>query len=335
MKKILAALLVASFGAGLMAQNYVYDYKASIKRVDPVFQIKSDKAGKHIAASYKVASDTLSGYVILPKCDNCAGPATSLADTFATEGSVAKGYIVRKGDKISKAAKLTAPAGDRAIGAAVPYVLKVPVNGSAAIFGAYYYLQPTNDFTLRTSVKAANKAWMALDYDLPADSVSVSTKNVLKNVTEDNIILGFLGLTNSGVTAGKATVFHTGFGAATGTYDPADLGWCADGAATSCQMVTSITGTLVGYPAYYGMCGKTPMWDVCYDATKVETQGSQEVRKAVICGTWTLKYNKSLTSAYNLASTAEAKEKVITNKLGANLIYQDYANTKSGDKAAK
>ena len=349
MKKILAALLVASFGAGLMAQNYVYDYKASIKRIDSAYSIKSDTSGKYVAMSYKVASDTISGYVILPKCDNCNGEASSLAETFTANNKHAKGYFVRKGDKISKNAKLTKAAGGRAVGADVPYVLKAPVDGNAAIFGAYYHLQPADDYTLRSSVKAANKAWMALDYDLPNDAVSISTKNVLKNVGEENINIGFLGLTQTEMD--DTTIYHTGFGAATIKSDPADLGWCGSTKATSCEMITSITGTLVGYPAYSGMCNKVPMWDVCFSETRtapvlgpegnpvINDDGSiqqqpvsikdQEVHYAVICGTWTLKYNASLTQRYNNASGDANKEKDITDKLGSNIIYQNYSTTKA------
>jgi len=331
MKKILAALLVASFGAGLMAQDYVYDYKASIKRLDPVFAIKTASKAKYVTESYKVVSDTIVGYVIIPKCDNCQGPTASLADTFQytkeNKNYYAKGYFIRKGDKLSKVSTLKQAAGDRAAGAKVPYVLKVPVDGSAAIFGAYYHLQPTTDYTLRTSVKAANKAWMALDYALPMDAVRISSKNVLRNVAEESMTLGFLGLTNTGVTANKAQVYHTGFGTAVSTYDPADLGWCADGESSSCQRITSITGTLVGYPAYYGMCGKTPMWDVCYDETRKNAEGDkdpQEVKKSVICGSWTLKYNATMTSNY-----AKNGESAITKQLGTELIYQNYGMKKT------
>ncbi len=341
MKKILAALLVASFGAGLMAQDYVYDYKASIKRLDPVFAIKTASKAKYVTESYKVVSDTIVGYVIIPKCDNCQGPTASLADTFQykkeNKNYYAKGYFIRKGDKLSKVSTLKVAAGDRAIGAKVPYVLKVPVDGSAAIFGAYYHLQPTTDYTLRTSVKAANKAWMALEYDLPADAVSISSKNVLRNVAEENMTLGFLGLTNDGITkifdedgniiGTKSKVYHTGFGTAVSTYDPADLGWCSDGESSSCQRITSITGTLVGYPSYKGMCGKTPMWDVCYDETRKTPAGAkdvQEVKKSVICGSWTLKYNATMTSNY-----AKSGEAAITKQLGTELIYQNYGMKKT------
>ncbi len=315
MKKILAALLVASFGAGLMAQNLVYDYKASIKRLDAQFSVKSANKVKFVASSYKVVSDTISGYIALPICVSCnpAGVTSSLDDDFATRGFA---YLVRKGDKLSKKA-------------GVPYILVTPVaDAGAAIFGAYVNVKD-NTGKPQANVKAANKAWMWLDYALPNDAVKISTKYVLKNVAEDidpqtgepiGITLGYLGLTNTGVVEGKTLVQHTGFGAAkiTGWVQAAELGWCGDnpGAEGSCQYVSSISGTLVGYPKYQGMCGVTPIWDVCYPLNPIES--SMVTDYGVISGSWTLKYNAKVTKDYNTAlatSQAAAHAYIVENKL--------------------
>ena len=316
MKKILAALLVASFGAGLMAQNLVYDYKASIKRLDAQFSIKSANKAKFVASSYKVASDTISGYVALPICISCyaQGVRTTMDDNF---GGYA--YLVRKGDKISKKA-------------GIPYVLVTPVKANAAIFGAYVNIKD-NAGKPQANIKAANKAWMWLDYNLPEDSKSISTKYVLPNVAEDEITIGYLGLTNDSVTAKGATVYHTGFGAAkiTGWTQAAELGWCADqpGDEGSCQYVSSISGTLVGYPHYLGMCGVTPMWDVCYNAGV----NTNMVKDGVISGSWTFKYNQSVTKGYNAATTQAAKDAYIFGKLkakyAADMIDENYAGPSS------
>jgi hypothetical protein len=314
MKKILAALLVASFGAGLMAQNLVYDYKASIKRLDAQFSVKTANKVKFVASSYKVASDTISGYVVLPICVGCyaGGVESSLDEEFT-----GMAYLVRKGDKLSKKA-------------GVPYVLVTPVDANAAIFGAYVNIKDAQGRP-QASIKAANKAWMWLDYALPNDATSISTKYVLKNVAEDQITLGFLGLTNTGVEEGTL-VQHTGFGSAkiTGWSQAAELGWCADGEAASgsCQYVSSISGTLVGYPTYLGMCGVTPMWDVCYSA--VAPINTDMVNDGVISGSWTFKYNQSVTKGYNAATDGEA---YIFGKLKANVakdkIDENYAGSSS------
>ena len=314
MKKILAALLVASFGAGLMAQNLVYDYKASIKRLDAQFSVKSANKSKFVASSYKVASDTIKGYVVLPICVSCHadGVESTLSDDF-----VGTAYLVRSGDKLSKKA-------------GVPYVLVTPVDAAAAIFGAYVNIKD-NAGTPQANIKAANKAWMWLDYALPNDATAISTKYVLKNVAEDQITLGFLGLTNTGV-AEDTLVQHTGFGAAkiTGWTQAAELGWCVDGegAEGSCQYVSSISGTLVGYPTYLGMCLVTPMWDVCYS----KPDNTDMVNDGVISGSWTFKFNSSVTKGYNAAQDPDA---YIFSKLGAkysaDMIDENYNGSSSSD----
>lgn len=301
MKKILAALLVASFGAGLMAQDLVYDYKASIKRLDAQFSVKSEKKDKFVASSYKVASDTISGYVVLPICVACHedGVESTMGDDFTGTA-----YLVRKGDKISKKA-------------GVPYVLVTPVDAAAAIFGAYVNIKDEVGKP-KANIKAANKAWMWLNYTLPNNYVNVSTKYVLKNVAEADMPMGYLGLTNVGIAQTEdgeySMVQHTGFGTAkiTGWYEAAELGWCIDGTESSgsCQYVNTISGTLVGYPTYLGMCLVTPMWDVCYN----ENDNIDMVNNSVISGSWTLKYNKSVTANYNKAND---KAKFIFDKLGA------------------
>jgi len=307
MKKILAALLVASFGAGLMAQNLVYDYKASIKRLDAQFSVKTANKVKFVASSYKVASDTISGYVVLPICVGCyaGGVESSLDEEFT-----GMAYLVRKGDKLSKKA-------------GVPYVLVTPVDANAAIFGAYVNIKDAQGRP-QASIKAANKAWMWLDYNLPNDSVRISTKYVLPKVAEDGIDLGFLGLTNIGYTGKGATVSHTGFGAAkiTGWVEAAELGWCVNtaGAEGSCQYVSSIAGTLVGYPAYRGMCNVTPIWDVCYSVAEGNTVNHHE---GVISGSWTFKYNKSVTKGYNTDGAAFIFNK-LKAKYTADMIDQNY-----------
>ncbi len=319
MKKVLAALLVASFGAGLMAQNVVYDYKASIKRLDASFAIKKINKAQAVTQSYKVVSDTISGYVVLPMCISCEGPAESLLSFEADKPSMA--YLVRKGDKLSKGSKIYGTSKN------VPYVLVTEVDGAAALFGAFNNLtDEENRHKPLTSIKAANKAWMKLNYAMPEDSVSISTKKVLSKLGEEGITLGFLGLTNTAASAPETKVQHTGFGTAQikSWSEAASLGWCDShpGTEGSCQIVNTITGTLVGYPKYLGMCDATPMWDVCYNAE--DDTATEDVNDGVICGTWTLKYNKTMTSKYNSATTDAAKLKVITDKLGTELIKQNY-----------
>lgn len=317
MKKFIAALLFASIGAGLMAQTLVYDYKASIKRLDAGFKVRTVKKVKMVTEDYKVASDVISGYVTLPICVGCDvdGVSSSMDDSFA-----GKAFLVRKGDKLSKKAGL-------------PYILVTDAKANAAIFGAYVDVKDEKEQKPLPSIKNANKAWMWLDYQLPANSTVISTKYVLKNVAAEEMAIGFLGLTNTGrYDEPKDYVYNTGFGTAkvTSWYEAAALGWCKEGEdkSGSCQYVNTISGTLVGYPTYLGMCNVTPMWDVCYDAT------TATVNDSVICGSWTLKYNAKLTSAYVKADDGDA---YLIDKLGGEeyVIDADYEEPVSEEEVAE
>lgn len=290
MKKILFAVLASTFATALMA-DLVYDYKASIKRIDPVYKARKVKGTLAITESYNVVSDTISGYVVLPKCTACDG---TVDDYLDVEGTA---YLVRKGDKYSKKA-------------GKPFVLQTDVAAAAAIFGAYVIDGASADGKPQVSIADAKKAWMSMVY-----TTHVDDRNYEK-ITSDYILpkygdkddkntayFGFLGLDNY---AG-ANVWAAGFGTAKilTEREAASLGFCVStpGSSKSCQYINTITGTLIGDPAYQGACGATPMWNVCYPDNANENQ-------AVISGTWTLKYNKTLSAKTN------QKEEIL-KKLGA------------------
>ena len=287
MKKILFAVLASTFATALMA-DYVYDYKASIKRINPTYKVRTVDKAKAVTESYSVVSDTLSGYVIVPACIACdseAGVESSIAEDFA-----GKAYIVRKGDKYVKS------------------VLKTPTVMGSAIFGAYVN-NTTSDNTPRASIKDAKQAWMYLAYASQDSEAVLSSDVVLKKVGATDLNYGFLGFDNLGIV----TITATGFGTAKimSKAEVTDLGFC-DPTTTpgwSCQYINTISGTLIGFAEYAGPCNVTPMWDLCYS---VEKQITDTVDKAVISGTWTLKFNKSLS-----AVAADEKEAAILKKLKA------------------
>jgi len=300
MKKILAALLVASFGAGLMASDLVYDYKASIKRLEPT--ISKNSKTKNYVSNYKVVSDTISGLIILPKCKDCGGSLEKSLDAAQNFGTA---YLVRKGDKLSKKANFTQGhilgQGDNPYifvddGLLVPYVLVTPVYANSAIFGAYMNVKNG-----RIEKGKAEKAWMWLDYALPKDNVTVSSKHWIAK-TNEGFTYGFLGLTQDSVKmTERELVQHTGFGTAKSDKEPDGDGICADGAqGASCNYVKTISGTLVGYPTYIGFCGNVAIWDVCTGAQAKSGNG-------VISGSWTLKYNNSKTNAIRNFSADEVE----------------------------
>lgn len=288
MKKILFAVLASTFATALMA-DYVYDYKASIKRIDPSYKVRTVNKAKAVTSSYNVVSDTLSGYVIVPACIACddAGVESSITDEFAGTA-----YIVRKGNKYVKYVKS---------------VLKTPTVMGSAIFGAYVN-NTTSDNTPRASIKDAKKAWMYLAYASQDSKDVLSSEFVLKKVSPTDLNYGFLGFDNLGVV----TIEATGFGTAKimSKAEVTDLGFCGDTTTPgwSCQYINTISGTLIGWAEYAGPCDVTPMWDLCYS----EDKNTDSVNDAVVTGTWTLKFNKSLS-----AVAADEKEAAILKKLKA------------------
>ena len=290
MKKILFAVLASTFATALMA-DYVYDYKASIKRINHTYKVRTVDKAKAVTESYSVVSDTLSGYVIVPACIACdeEGVSSSIAEDFAGTA-----YIVRKGDKYVKS------------------VLKTPTVMGSAIFGAYVNNTTSNN-TPRASIKDAKQAWMSLAYASQDSNATLSSDVVLKKVGTTDLNYGFLGFDNLGIV----TITATGFGTAKimSKAEVTDLGFCGDTTTPgwSCQYINTISGTLIGFAEYQGPCNVTPMWDLCYS---VEKQITDTVDKAVISGTWTLKFNKSLS-----AVAADEKEAAILKKLkGYNTI---------------
>lgn len=291
MKKILFAVLASTFATALMA-DYVYDYKASIKRINPTYKVRTVDKAKAVTESYSVVSDTLSGYVIVPACIACdeEGVSSSI-EGFTNDNAYA--YIIRKGDKYVKS------------------VLKTKPVMASAIFGAYVN-NTTSDNAPRASIKDAKKAWMYLAYASQDSEATLSSDVVLKKVGATDLNYGFLGFDNLGIV----TITATGFGTAKimSKAEVTDLGFCGDTTTPgwSCQYINTISGTLIGLAEYQGPCNVTPMWDLCYS----EDKNTDSVNDAVVTGTWTLKFNKSLS-----AVAADEKEAAILKKLkGYNTI---------------
>jgi len=280
MKKTLIAMLIAVVSTSLFAADYLaYDYKASIKRLDLVVTYKKNNP---IMQNYKVANDTINGVVLIPICANCVeeGGVQSSMDMSELQPM---GWFVRVGDKLSEKN-------------GIPYVaFDDEVFVATAKFGAY---------TLGKDPKPQNRknnkyAWMKLGYALGDNGGSLDIKEIQKKFSGEDIDYRFLGASNT--DAGH--VVNTGFGTVRPTsetvteFDPCE-GVVRDDT-YYCDMVISITGTLCGGPTinamddldpyYKGACDTTPMWDLCNEETD---------HYAVICGTWTLKYNAKLTKAY-------------------------------------
>lgn len=279
MKKILAAILAGAFGLTAVAQTVVYDYKTSFKRVNPIYKVRKVSGVDMVTESYGVTGDVISGYVILPLCDDCATPG--MAGTVNSSlGNLGTAYLTRKGDKYSAKAGL-------------PHVLKTPVFANSAIFGqnAYVLGNPALPGAADPhAVKDLKSAWMMLQFLVPDAKATdvIDSGLIIKEAAGTPVWYGFIGLDN--VLGGW--VNNSGFGSAKvlTVTQAAKLGWCGGipGSTSSCQMVQSISGSTLAQFTYDGLCGLVPMWDVCIpDATGV-------VNFAPIAGTWTLKFNNSL-----------------------------------------
>ena len=281
MKKTLIAMLIAVVSTSLFAADYyAYDYKASIKRIDLVVTYKKNTA---IMQKYKVASDTIKGVILIPICASCQEDGGA---EYSINELESQGWFIRVGDKLSEKYGKKYVAYDSA------------VDVSTAKFGAYTLgINP-----LPQDRKNNKLAWMKLGYALGDNGETIGVEAIDKHFSGENVDYRFLGASNSDA----GFVVNTGFGTVKPTSETIqNFNPCTgldDPDVYSCDMIISITGTLCGGPQfnemlmedptdpyYNGLCGTTPMWDLCNEETD---------HFAVICGTWTLKYNAKLTERY-------------------------------------
>ena len=312
MKKLIAAIVIASVGAALAEQSYiVYDYKASIKRLEI-----SAKYNKKIGVTqkYSVKSDTIQGYVTIPVCENCTKKDEDV-DT-ALDILNLEDYPLAP----EAYAYLTLKSNSKLLPRDEAYV-KAPIKVAVGVFGADQIAESGEI----ADEKKINKAWMALDYPMPLETLAEGELVAKKDLVAD-VDLGFLGLGNQGTQElrfdeqNSINVQNTGFGTAKTL--PGSSSFCG-GKGSACLTVQTISGTLVGYPLHFGACGHGPMWDLCQNFDEdldidVRVYEYEETRRAVISGTWTLKYNKTLTDQF-----ASQREAAILNKIGGYILIDE------------
>jgi len=320
MKKILVAILGGAIGLSAVAQTVVYDYKATFKRINPIIKIRKVNKVDTVTESYDVSSDTISGYVMLPVCDDCFGPV----DTGNNRGHA---YLTRKGDKYSKAAN-------------IPFVTKVDVWAESAVFGQNAFIEgraPAD--TDPADEKELKKAWMWLWFDMhdpldltlaPAPAVGVVAdaghhilaNQVVKKLAVDAkdplsyLWYGFMGLDNSL----GGWVDNAGFGSVKIYSSSSSLGLCGRQDGRPCRLIQNISGSTLGDFTYQGICTGIPMWDLCApDAMGAGANVWQPpvINMAPIAGTWTLKLNTTLTkiTGANPKAKRDAQELAIYKKL--------------------
>ncbi len=298
MKKFLAALLVGAFGLSAVAQTVVYDYKATFKRLDPQYKIRTINSQKKVVESYGVKSDNITGFIILPVCVDCENGTMdySFTDPMGNSDFSGVGYFVRKDNKLIK-------------NAGIEWVTKTNVQANAAVFGKNAYVIDTdkNNFPFTDgfyNVKNLNNAWMALEFEIPGHEYynqngyegDLFIKNITTNPSDntDNIFVGFLGLDHMGSMSKPTNVKNRGFGSVKSLMqgEAYSMGLCGSSttAGWNCSIIQSISGSMFADMGWEGTCTVTPMWDLCNPEVNI-------VKDALIAGTWSLKYNKNLTEA--------------------------------------
>lgn len=289
MNKLFTALLVTAC-AGAMAQTVIYDYSASIKRIQP--EVKKVKISKFytIGERYKVVSDKITGYVQLPICDDCNADGV---DTTADEDKFTGiAWLTRNDSTLKKAAK----AGE------INYYTVVSVKAKAALFGSFVDVTLEQATNVALDPKNAKNVWMSLSYAMPDTTINetLSLGYLLKGTTYE-VDYGMLGYTHNTAT----TVYETGFGTAATAVTAGTIDICGKTDGYSCVVVNQVSGTITGWPGYEGPCGAMPMWDICdFDG--------KTVSDAVICGTWSIKLDKKLTNAGDALAQAVAIATILT-----------------------
>lgn len=280
MKKSLIALFVAAFCFSSMAQVLVYDFAASFKRLDVKQVTYSYKNAQGVTVknakmdSPKVVSDKFTGYMVINACEKCEGDMTE-----STGDNVAVFYITRSGDKAKN-------------------VYRAAGDFYANMFGAKPMLRDGKVVNGDKFTDAAGEFFLPLVWG-----------------QEDNV--GFLGLDNISPEDYENVFYGQGYGKVskltTVKKDSITVGSDCEGTTTTvvvnettCWMVKSLSGSVVGDTEYTGICNDF-IFDVC--AYEVPTMDDW----APLPGTFTLKLNNGLTfnkKAFRFATFAEAEEAI-------------------------
>jgi len=300
---------VASMAATMSGPQYlVYDYKASIQRLDIVissikysldtFDLTTNNATLD-CVSYQVVADSLKGYLFVPICQDCtadkSGSDTSLPFRYqrSTSDYDSMLYLMRTADKskgVWKAwAHVDAGLFNKGVGAR-PFDLEDPLNPDNLDDSLAYYMgievdengdpildEDGNEIPwpyptwAPTSLKKLKGAWMEVYFGVGdcADDYVLGNYGVWP--------YGFLGHGSS-----ETWLNMTGFGSAAQLTQAV---FCKP--ATKCFTVGSISGSLIGWAYHKPVCRFPPIWDVC------TLEGIDESR---VTGTWSIKFNSKLTT---------------------------------------
>lgn len=283
---MVVAMMLTAFT--LMANVLVYDYKASIARLDVNLRAFRTSSGSINLDTASTRYDTLTGYLAIYACNKCNDSQMTASSQIYNEGWI---YVKRAGDKI-------------AIKKSAKGWYRTPATFAAAMFGpkaAYYSI----DNTTLDARNQAKRAWARLNYAIvyPTGIDEETGSEVPNGMKYAGETYGFLGLGNM-----DSYFQHAGFGYL--TYDPFITdGACGITNTDYCWKLYSIYGTLIADCTYTGKCGDY-IFDICSLAP---------VADAVAYGTWTLKLNNKMSGAVDFV----ASDAVIAKKTGASYFFSN------------
>jgi len=273
MKKMIVLLLVCAFSTSVFAAWDVYDYRASFKRVNDTLRWFNLSSGRKKLDTASVVGDTFRGFLAIEQCAGCYGTMPNsfvLVETAPAADTNTRAiiYLVRGGEKVERAS-------------GKPIVIRSYANVDYAMFGP----KATMDGVPAKLIGTPTLAWFTMEYDVAIDALINGR--------------GFLGDANTNVgTADRARVAQAGFGAMRQT---TTVYSCSEG---SCLTMINASGSLVGQFDYTGICTAAFMMDVCA-TTSASATG---VSYAPISGTWSLKYNKAVSSSVSGLTPAPAAD---------------------------
>ena len=259
----------------------IYTFKATFKRIEPVLTVQKSNQVNPRHLSYKLVSDNLKGYLVLPECCDAveAGACVSCGEVarFGRDDfgeSVTFLYIVRGGERQEKT-----------------YLVKVKAN---EIF-SYVFGQGANSAYIDTDrdadiFKKLRQASLGFECEFPEGIFQPRTWLEGSQASGMSILdYGFLGF-----TCLDGYVTFMGYGTADPVVKSSTKVSVCNGPETTtvkCVKPTSISGTITGMFNY----GNTALCESCYEFSIVDAcMWTKAVYESPVTGTWNLKYNKSL-----------------------------------------
>ena len=291
----------------------VYSFKAVFKRIEPVLTTQNANGVNPRHLSYKVASDTLKGYLVVPDC--CSGSgcvACGEVNPFGCDDygeSLSYLFIVRTGEREEKDALIRVKADD--------------------IFGTVFG-QGANSAYIGTNkedvvFQKLTKASLSMTCEFPE---GMFEKRFYKTSMSTNgmreLDYGMLGL-----TCLDGYVIFTGYGTATPLVKKTtEISFCSEiENSTKCIRISSINGTLTGMFNY----GNNALCDVCDEFGITDPcQYYLGVYKSPVTGTWMLKYNSAL-SSHGFKSLDELETFIMKNMKKNEVVDAEAIKEDSGE----